>query len=230
MTRHIHTKKSFRCFQLKAMGLVAIFIGPVVLFVTTVTYHFPFPSSISETATIANRTDSILPFCLGALALFSLTYALVHAYDRMDQILLIGMFCGFTVAALQMCKSPYIEAPRVGVLGVSKSMSNLLHCVGAFVGFGCMIVWVMLCFTKSDQTKDTQTKEKKLRDSCYFWLGTIMTLSLFLFACNLIGWIGNDFPVVFVAECLILTSGGMACLIKGGVFFRDKSGFPPPKP
>ncbi|MDR0314456.1 MAG: hypothetical protein LBH71_00705 [Oscillospiraceae bacterium] len=223
MMESMNTKKSFRRFQLKAMGFTAILIGPVVLFATTVIYHLPFPSSISETATIANRTDAILPFCLGALSLFSLTYAIAHAYERIDKILMTGMFSGFTAVALQMCKSPYIESEQVGVLGLSPDTSNILHCSGAVIGFGCMILWIMLCFTKSDKTRAAQTKEKRLRDTCYFWLGTIMVLSLCMFIYNSIGWLGNEFPVVFVTECLMLTFGGIACLIKGGLFFTDKS-------
>lgn len=219
---HMHIKKGFRRFQLKAMGFIAIFIGPVVLFDTIMIHNLPFPKSISETATISNRTDSILPFCLGALALFALTYAISHAYDRMDRILTSGMFIGFTIVALQMCKSPYIEVLRVGFFGVSKSISNALHCSGAVVGFGCMILWIMLCFTKSDKRKYMQTKEKRLRDTCYFWFGTAMLLSLLLFVYNFIGLLGNDFPVVFTAECLMLTFGGIACLIKGGFVLKDK--------
>lgn len=221
MTEQFDAKKSFRRFQLNAMGFVAIFIGPAILFSTTQIHHLPFPRSISETATVANRTDSALPFCLGALALFSLTYAAVHAYDRLDKILPIGMFSGFTVVALQMCGSPYIEVERVGFLGVSESASNLLHSGGAVVGFGCMILWVILCFTKTDKT-NKPTKEKRLRNACYGWLGTGMILSLFLFVFHLVGWIDDHFPVVFVAECMMLTFGGVACLIKGGLFLKDK--------
>ena len=222
MTGHIHAKKSFRSFQLKAMGFIAIFIGPAVLFAVMLIHGLPFPRSISETATIANRTDAILPFCLGALALFSLTYAIVHAYDRTDRIFTAGMFSGFTVVALQMCASPYIQSPRVGLLGVSEYASNVMHSIGAVVGFGCMILWVTLCFTKSDKLKNMQTKEKKLRDTCYFWLGVMMMLSLLLFACDFIGLLGDNFPVVFAAECLMLTFGGIACLIKGGFILKDK--------
>ena len=194
----------------------------MVLFAAMLVYGLPFPRSISETATIANRTDSILPFCLGALALFSLTYAIVYAHDRMDRILPSGMFIGFTAVALQMCASPYIEVTRVGFLGVSMAVSNAIHSAGAIFGFGCMILWIMTCFTKSDKAKNMQTKEKKLRDTCYFWLGAAMLFSLLIFLFNFIGLLGHDFPVVFAAECLMLTFGGVACLIKGGFVLRDK--------
>lgn len=221
-SRRPHSREGLRSFQLKVMGFIAIFIGPIVLFVTMAIYDLPFPQSISETATIPNKTAPILPFCLGALALFALSYAIVHVYDRMDRILTTGMFVGFTIVALQMCKSPYIDARRVGAFGVTESTSNMLHGVGAVAGFGCMIMWVMLCFTKSDKRKHEHTKEKKLRNNCYFWLGLAMLLSLMLFVVKHIGLLGGGFPVVFTTECFMLTFGGVACLIKGGLFLRDK--------
>lgn len=223
MNEQFHIGKGFRRFQLKMMGYMAILIGPIVLFDTMVIYGLPFPKSISETATIANKTAAILPFFLGALALFSLTYAIKHGYDRMDKIFTTGMFSGFTCVALQMCSSPYITDPsQVGVLGVTESLSGTIHRIGAITGFSCMMLWIMLCFTKSDKKDNEQTREKKLRNTCYFYLSTAMMLSLFLFLFNNIGVFGDNFPVVFVAECFILTFGGIACLIKGGLTLNDR--------
>jgi hypothetical protein len=218
-----HAKKGFRCFQLKAMGYAAIFIGPITLFAVTVIYGLPFPMSISETATIANKTAPLLPFCLGALALFALTYAIVYAHDRMDRALPAGMSAGFTMVAMQMCDSPYVAAERVGVLGLTPFWSDAVHCAGAVAGFGCMIAWVMFCFTKSGFPKHLRTKEKRTRDNIYFWLGICMMLSLGLFVYDYLGLLGDGFPVVFAAECVMLTFGGAACLVKGGAFLRDSS-------
>jgi uncharacterized BrkB/YihY/UPF0761 family membrane protein len=222
MTDLITTQRSFRRFQLKAMGFTAILIGPAVLIATMLIHGLPFPKSISETATIANQTAPILPFCLGALALFALTYAIAHSYDRMDRILTAGMFTGFTIVALQMCKSQYVVVHSVGVLGLSQSASNLIHTIGAITGFGCMIFWIMTCFTKSDKKLRERTKEKRVRDNIYFWLGLCMMLSLSLFIYNRFGLFGSSFPVVFVTECLMLTFGGAACLIKSGMVLGDK--------
>jgi len=225
-TKHerARAQKTFRQFQLITMGFVAIFIGPLVLFTTSVTYKLCFPNSISETATISNRAGPILPFCLGALALFALTYAIVYAYDKMDKIFTVGMASGFTMVAMQMCKSRYIEFPRVGLLGVTPGVSHTLHMIGALVGFGSMIFWIMLCFRKSDKRKDLQTKEKQLRNKVYFYSGIAMILSLGVFIFDLIGVFGENFPTVFVAECAMLFIGGCACVIKGGLCFKDKEG------
>jgi len=215
-------RKTFRRFQLETMGFVAIFIGPLVLFTTSITYGLAFPQSISETGTIANRAGPILPFCLGALALFALTYAIVYAYDKMDKIFTIGMASGFTIVAMQMCSSEYINLARVGLLGVSPQASHMIHIVGAIVGFGSMILWVMLCFRKSDKRKGQRTREKETRNNVYFYFGLAMLLSLGLFILNSAGVFGEGFPIVFVAECAMLLFGGIACLIKGGLFLADK--------
>ena len=216
-------KKNFRRFQLVTMGFVSIFIGPLVLFTASVIYKLTFPNSISETATIANRTGAILPFCLGALALFALTYVIVYAYDRWDKIFTAGMASGFTLVAMQMCLSDYIEVSRVGLFGVAPEVSHILHMIGAVAGFGSMIFWVMFCFRKSDKRRDRQTKEKHLRNTIYFYSGIAMILSLGLFIFDMVGVFGQGFPVVFVAECAMLLFGGGSCLIKGGLFLKDKA-------
>jgi hypothetical protein len=66
----LNNKGAFRKFQLKVMGFIVIFIAPVVGIITSLLYGLPFPQSVSETGTIANQVSPILPFGLGALALF----------------------------------------------------------------------------------------------------------------------------------------------------------------
>ena len=212
----------FRSFQLTIMGFIAIFIGPLVLFITKLIYDLPFPQSISETATISNRVGAVLPFCLGAFALFSLSYAIVYAYDVIDKIFCGGMTLGFTFVAMQMSSSSYIETAKVGILGVSPFTSNIIHIIGSILGFGSMIFWIMLCFRKSNKRRELQTREKRIRNRIYFYSGIAMILSLALFIFDSVGLFGDSFPTVFVCECLMLLFGGISCLIKGGLFLKDK--------
>ena len=214
--------KGFRRFQLMAMGILAILIGPASLFFTMVIHELPFLSSISESATIANKASPILPYCLGALALFSLTYAFKHSYDALDKILTGGMFAGFTAVTMQMCASPYIQDDRVGLLGISESASNIVHDVGAVIGFGCMILWILVGFRQSDRPKARWSAQKLRRNKIYTMLGYGMIASLLLFVLKSKGLFGADFPVVFAAECLMLTFGGLACLVKSGAVMGDK--------
>jgi len=217
------SKKILRRFQLQIMGFIAIFIGPFVLAAVSLIHRLPFPRSISETATISNRTGMILPFMLGCLALYSLSYTVAYTYDKWDRVFTTGMFCGFLTVAMQPSSSSYIDTVRVGLLGLSKSWSGILHNIGALIGFGSMILWVMFCFRKSDKSKRERSEEKNKRNTIYFWLGVAMILSLLLFLIDLTGIFGEEFPVVFVTEWVMLTFGGIACLLKGGLFLRDSN-------
>jgi len=214
--------KEFRKFQLICLGWIAIGIAPVVLFFTIVVHRLPFLHSISESGTIANAVSPILPFCLGALSLFSLTYAIKYKYDKTDVVLTSLMFAGFTAVAMQMCLSPYAVGNKIGVLALSPETSGIVHNVGALVGFGGMILWITLCFTKSDKRKREQTKEKRERNIIYRNIGICMITSLAIFIFDWIGIFGDSFPTVFVVEAVMLTFGGVACLIKGGMFLTDK--------
>jgi hypothetical protein len=218
-------KDTYRCFQLKVMGWIAIILPPLAILLVMAVHGLPFPMSISETATIAWRTDFLLPLCLGALAIFSLTYCIEYSYNNtLEKILTASMFAGFLIVAVQICASPYIEAYNIGLLGVSQRVSHIIHCIGAVGGFGALILWVLLCFTKSDKPKKEQTSEKRARNEIYRALGVCMIASLLLFAFDMFGLFGVDFPIVFVTEWVMLTFGGIACLLKGGLFFKDKKG------
>jgi hypothetical protein len=218
------TKTTYRCFQLKVMGLIAIALPPIAIILVMLIHGLPFPMSISETATIAAKSDFLLPLCLGAFSIFSLTYCIEYSYNhRLDKILTALMFIGFLLVAVQICESPYIETDRIGLFGVSRQVSHLIHCIGAIGGFGAMIFWVLLCFTRSDKSKENQTVQKRIRNSIYSWLGIGMIVSLLIFIINMTGLFGGNFPVVFVTEWVMLTFGGAVCLIKGKMFLRDKA-------
>ncbi len=203
-------------------GVLALLIGPLALCVTTFVYGLPFLNSISESATIANKASPILPYGLGALALFSLTYACKHSYDATDRILTGGMFAGFTAVTMQMCASPYILDDSVGFLGLSKSASNAVHEIGAIVGFACMILWILLCFRQSDRPKALRTAQKLARNKIYTALGCGMIASLLILLLKRKGFFGAPFPAVFLAECLMLAFGGLACLVKSGAVLGDR--------
>ena len=217
-------RKGFRNFQLACMGWLSIAIAPTVLIITTLIYGLPFPQSISETGTMANMVSSILPFALGALALFSLSYAVRYAYDYFwDKLFTLCMCAGFTLVAMFPCASPYITVDRVGVLGVSPAVSNWIHCVGALIGFGAMICWILFCFTKSDKAKEGQTKEKRLRNLIYNVMGYSVTVCLAFFALSVTGQLIIGFALTYWLEAVILCGSGVCCLVKSGAVFKDKN-------
>ena len=215
-------RKGFRRFQLLCMGWVSIAIAPAVLITATAVHGYPFPQSISETATMANTAAPILPFALGALALFSLSYAVRYAYDYFwDRVFTLFMFAGFTVVAMFPCASPYVEGQGAGVIAVTPEVSGWLHNAGALVGFGAIICWILICFRKSDLPKRARTGQKNRRNVCYSFFGWGMLGAMAVFASDLLGLFGDGFPVVFAVEVILLVFAGAACLLKSGLVLKD---------
>ena len=216
-------KMRFRQGQLAIMGCLAIVISPLVLLSANMAHGVRFLNSISESAAIAGGTVDILPFVLGALAIFSFSYAKWTAYDRLDAICTYSMAFGFTLVAMQQCASGYLQTTRVGVLGLNAAVSDTIHSIGAMLGFGSMIMWILFCFRKSDKPRKLRTPEKNRRNNIYTVLGLCMVSALGLFVVDLVIRIPH---IVFWAEFLMLVPGGLACIVKsercGGQLFADR--------
>ncbi len=216
-------ERSMRDVQLIVMGIVALTLPILVLLCTMAIYGLPFPMSISETATIANQASFILPYCLGMLSIFALSYAFASAQSDGDAIATFVMWMGFTMVALQPCSAlKYITVDKVGAFGLTVTGSGFLHNVGAIMGFGALIYWILFCFTKSNKPKGERTPRKNLRNKIYYGFGLTMVACLIVYLLNIFGVLGTSFPLIFVLETIILGFSGIACLIKGGLAFADK--------
>lgn len=203
--------------QLFIMGILAIIIAPLVLFDTVVIYGLPFLNSISESGTIANQTSPILPTILGSLAIFGFSYKSKWSSFG-DSLCTKIMAIGFLLVAFQMCGSDYIIQDKVGVFGLSKELSNIVHSAGALIGFGALLVWQGMFFTKSSGNK---TREKKIRNKIYYTCSALSIIGILIF---IIGAIFNLAHYVFWAELVILTLAGISCITKSEILniFRDK--------
>jgi amino acid permease len=132
------------------------------------------------------------------------------------------MFLGFSLVAMQMCTSPYILDNKVGLFALSQKVSSVIHYIFAVIGFGCLIYWTTFCFTKTNIPKEKRTTMKRRRNKVYYTFRICMIASLLLFVINALGLLGSEFPIIFVAECCILCMAGISCLIKSGMFLKDK--------
>jgi hypothetical protein len=132
------------------------------------------------------------------------------------------MAVGFTIVAMQMCTSDYVTTEYVGVFGMSQNISGFIHNIGAIMGFGAMMLWILCCFTLSDREKKDWTNEKRIRNLCYQILGVLMLASLLLFAVEAFNILPDGFKTVFWTEILMLSFGGFACVIKSQVVLKDK--------
>lgn len=209
--------------QLFILGILSLIIAPLVVFVTCILYKLPFPESISETATISNRSSVILPTTLGALAIFGLTYK--SKYKSLgDTMCARIMGIGFLLVALQLCFSGrYIEFSRVGAFALPPYISNIVHCFGALVGFGSLLIWQRFYFTKTSD-KENMTKEKIKRNRVYKICSLLTILGIIVFILGSLHLVPQNFPYVFVAEAIILTLAGISCIVKSEMLniLRDK--------
>lgn len=200
--------------QLWILGFIAIMIALTVVFVGSIIYDYSWFSSISESATTNNTTSMILPFLLGMMALYTFTY---KGYDKWDTLCTRLMAIGFTIVAMQPCISEFNNIlPQIGISGVKPAISNLIHSIGAIVGFGSMIAWVGLCFTKSN---DKITPNKRKRNKIYKTSAIIALLGILLFVLGPIFKINN---YVWLAEFIILVPIGFSILVKAGLMFKDE--------
>ena len=202
--------------QLAFLGFVSLLIGLVCMFSTVFIYGFDPLISISESATTGNAAGMILPFALGCMFTYTIAYV---GYCQSERVITRVMGVGFLIVAMQICNSPYVTEPRVGLLGLPPKLSNVIHVCAAALGFGLMFVWIAFYFTRSDKAKKDRTKQKTIRNYIYIACGAIMFCGIAMLI------IGRFAPIVkyivFIGEEFILIPAGFAIIVKSGLILKD---------
>ena len=130
-----------------------------------------FPQSIS--ATWYTNACTVFMIVLGSASILLMCY---RGYEPIDDITLT--IAG--IAGLGICLFPCeIEdsAERVGTFLIDKSVSNIIHCICAFIFFGLLAYNSIFLFTKGD---GNPTKKKKIRNVIYIVSGIGMLCSFLL--------------------------------------------------
>jgi hypothetical protein len=203
--------------QMAFMGVISLTVGVVCLVDTTLVYGLPFITSISASATTGNATGMLLPFALGCMFTFCISYIGYNDTER-SIVNMMGIF--FLVVAMQITNSSYISDSRVGLLGLSPEMSGTIHMIGAIFGFGLLWVWVTFFFTKSNP-RGHKTPRKRLRNKIYYSMGLVMLFGILLLILGRLGAFTNGFPYVWLAEEFILIPAGVAIIVKSGLVLKD---------
>ena len=202
--------------QLAFLGFVSLLIGLICMFSTVFIYGFDPLTSISESATTGNAAGMILPFALGCMFTYTIAYV---GYCQSERIITRVMGVSFLIVAMQICNSPYVTEPRVGLLGLPPKLSNIIHLCAAASGFGLMFIWITLYFTRSDKEKKDRTKQKIIRNYIYIACGAVMLCGLLMI------FIGRFVPmgqhIVFIGEEFILIPAGFAIIVKSGLILKD---------
>jgi len=220
-------QKDFNKKSLRWLACFAIVLGFAVVFVGRYIYKLDYTfTSISASANFYG-TAYILPFVLGGMAIFFWSYI---GYAKIDSILTKTMsITAFFVAMFQCDEFVSSSTQKISLLGLSPSVSNIIHSVAAVALFLSLILWIICFFTL---TKDEETgrsiwkwkglsKEKKIRNRVYFFMGIIELVGLVFVVMNFCKVTGV--PFVWLGEVIILISAGIALLVKSGLqLFADK--------
>lgn len=204
----------YSLIQLGFLGFVALVVGIMCLLDVTFVYGLPAITSISESATTGNRAGMLLPFALGCMFTFGISYV---GYCDTERILTRVMAFGFLAVAMQVCNSVYVTEARVGLLGLSPALSQAVHFAGAIAGFGSMFVWIAFFFTRG--VKDP-TPEKIKRNKVFIACSALMAAGIILFVLGMFGVLGPY--SAFIAEEFMLVPAGFALIVKSGLLLRDK--------
>ena len=202
--------------QLIFLGFISALVGIVCLLVTWLIYDLGGLTSISESATTGNKAGMLLPFALGCMFTYCISY---RGYCLSERIIVKIMGVAFAVVALQVCYGYGLET-KAGILGLSREASNWVHLGGAATGFGLMWVWIQFYFTKSNKDKESQTKQKRIRNHIYTACGAAMLCGILLMILDCFIPMGSY--MMFIAEEFMLIPAGLAIVIKGGLFLKDK--------
>jgi hypothetical protein len=204
--------------QLAFLGFVSFFIGVVCMISMVFVYGYEPLTNISESATTGNAAGMILPFALGCMFTYTIGYL---GYCLSERILARIMGICFFVVAMQVCNSLYVTETRVGLLGVSPELSDIIHMCATSLGFGLMFIWITFYFTRSNKEKTERTRQKIIRNKIYIACGTAMFCGLAILIISYFVPMGRY--IVFIGEELILIPAGFAIVVKSGLFLRDKS-------
>ena len=162
-----------------------------------------FPQSIS--ATWYTNACTVFMIVLGSASILLMCY---RGYEPIDDITLT--LAG--LAGLGICLFPCsigVSAERVGTFLIDKNVSNIIHCVCAFIFFGLLAYNSIFLFTKGDSKP---TKKKKIRNVIYIVSGIGM-LSSFLLLC-----LPHFHIQVWLVETIALFFFGISFLTKADIY------------
>jgi hypothetical protein len=217
---HSHDTAKTSRNSLRVPGWLAITLGFAAIAVGVGIYGQRWFGSISASASFYG-TAYILPFVLGGMAVYFRGY---QGYAPADRRCTKTMAVAAFFTAMFQSKTPDNKhLDRTGLLGFPPSVSDLIHSIAAVVLFIALIVWIGFLFTGS---KGVKTREKKVRDMVYIVSAVFMAIGVICFILERSGLLGEEFPLIWLEEVIILIPAGIAILVKSGMGFRDKMSEP----
>lgn len=202
--------------SLRILGFMGLLLGFLVVLIGTLFYNQSFFTSISASATYYG-TMYILPFVLGGISVYFWGY---QGYDEKDRICTKIMSVAAFLTAMFQCKSIYnVQEFQIGLLALPPFYSGIIHSVSAAALFITLIIWIGFLFRKSSGQPTAQKGHRNKIYSisaCAMFIGTLLFFFGFYKA-------SDKFPIIWLAEVIILIPASLAILIKSGALLKDKS-------
>ena len=165
----------------------------------------------SISATFFANSNVILIGLLFATGIYFWAY---QGYDKIDNIVtkLCAVFSFMIITfptQLDSCKDNF---QLVGLFCLSNKISDIIHCISAFVLYACFFIMI-LRFRKSS---GKITDKKKFRNLLYLIFAIIMVLcGVLIFFKSILKWPGY---ITIILETIVQLCFGISWLIKAGKF------------
>lgn len=182
--------------------------------VSLITLSFPQSISITYYSVYAVGTFMVI---LGSAGILLINY---KGYSKIDDVMstIAGIF-GICVCLFPMT---YIYDPnlKTGIFHLPSYISDIFHCISAFIFFGVLAFMSFFLFTK---TSGEMTKQKKIKNIIYRVCGIGMLLSFALLLLNLIPNV-YIYNLTWIVETIALFFFGVSWIIKSDAipFLQDK--------
>lgn len=182
--------------------------------VALITLSWPHSISITYYSVFAVGMFMVV---LGSAGILLINY---KGYDKVDDITatIAGAF-GICICLFPMT---YLPDPsmQTGVFHLPSDISNIFHCISAFIFFGTLSFMSFFLFTKSS---GTITQQKKIKNIIYRVCGIGMMASFLLFGLQLIPGF-YCYSLVWIIETIALFFFGISWIVKSDAipFLQDK--------
>ena len=154
---------------------------------------------------------------LGSAGILLINY---KGYDKTDDITatIAGIF-GILICLFPMTYIPD-PATKTGVLHLPSNISNIFHCISAFVFFATLAFMSFFLFTK---TSGEMTKQKKIKNIIYRVCGVGMLAAFLLMLIQFIPGFPKENNLTWIVEAIALFFFGFSWIVKSDAipFLQD---------
>ena len=206
----------FMQIQKKVLGWLCVLLAPCCLLFGLFALDSNHPGWYqSISATYYANSNSLMIGLLVATSVFFFTHSGYDLHDRIVSFIEALACLGVVFFPCNTTGAP----ESVGLFGLAPDVSHTPHCISAGILFVTFAYNILFLFTKH---KGVPTEMKKVRNICYYVCGSLILAGILSQSLYSLGVypVPDWFPMTWFNEFIMLTSFGVAYLIKSGMFTR----------